>query len=103
MRPSDFKKPLDFMKPFAILLALFSMPLYANPIQQSLYSQKDSITLVYESRYLTNQATKLIKNGDTRTAAALLLRALPVNLQNPDRPVGCEDRQKAPYGIFRTW
>lgn len=99
MRPSDFKKPLDFMKPFAVLLALFAMPLYANSIQQSLYSQKDSITLVYESRYLTNQATKLIKNGDTRAAAALLLRALPENLQNPDRPAVKEPLHKL-YDIF---
>lgn len=92
-------RPSDFMKPLVILLQIFllSAPVYA--ISPQIFTEKDSLLKRYESLYLTNQATKLINNGDTKSAATLLLEALPKDFNNPDRPLVKESLNKL-YEIY---
>lgn len=92
-------RPFDFMKPFVLLLSIISFSASVFAISPRNFPEKDSLLKRYESLYLTNQSTKLINNGDTKSAATLLLKALPEDLDNPNRPLLKEPLHKL-YDIY---
>ena len=92
-------RPFDFMKPSVLLLTIISLSASAFAISPNKIPERDSLLKIYESLYLTNQATKLIDNGDIKSAATLLLKALPEDFNNPSRPILKEPLHKL-YDIY---
>ena len=92
-------RPFDFMKPSVLLLSIISFSASVFAISPKTITEKDSLLKRYESLYLTNQATKLIGNGDIKSAATLLLKALPEDFNNPSRPILKEPLHKL-YDIY---
>lgn len=92
-------RPFDFMKPSVLLLTIISLSASAFAISPNKIPERDSLLKIYESLYLTNQATKLIDNGDIKSAATLLQKALPEDFNNPSRPILKEPLHKL-YDIY---
>ncbi|MBQ5827776.1 MAG: hypothetical protein IIW47_03155, partial [Bacteroidales bacterium] len=92
-------RPFDFMKPSVLLLSIISFSASVFAISPKTITEKDSLLKRYESLYLTNQATKLIDNGDIKSAATLLLKSLPEDFDNPGRPILKEPLHKL-YDIY---